>query len=204
MEMIGALQDDIQFRRKHSAFLTAADSTLDYIQKRYQGAANSSGEQFDTWFSSQSAREAPELIHLRRARGHNIHSGYIPMGATRSATVFIGARVVSEEQAREEQAAKSSCSDGEKPIDSDPGVEISQPATSPVETNDRWLLDEERYMVYRNRDNRNLIPIIRSRYPAIYYGSKSENRTDVLSLSMAYLTKIKNIMDDCQRKWPWV
>jgi len=196
-EMIDAFQDDIRFKRKYSAFMAASDSVLEYIKKKYKNRINSSGEEFNTWFDSNSSlRWEAELTHLTRARGYNIHSGYIPTGATRCTGCSYDVIIVTEEQAAEERAARSNLGNDEEQNESIP------PRNSQIETIDRWLVDECNYMRYRNHDNTDLIPIIRSQYTSRYSGFSSGNRADVMSLSTAYLTKIRNIMNTCQQKWP--
>ena len=201
-EMIDEFQDDIQFKRKYSAFLAAADSTLDYIKNRYKGKINGSGEEFDKWFNNSSPRWGPELTHLTRARGYNIHVGRIPIGATRSLGYGISARIVSEEQAANERESKSTISHEIEPKKEESEIGPNPPTNSTVETNERWLLDEQYYMKYKKHDNTGLIPIIRNQYPAKWIGFRSGNRADVMSLSVAYLMKIKYIMNTCQQKWP--
>jgi hypothetical protein len=111
-------------------------------------------------------------------------------------------RIVSEEQAAKERASKSTIIQEIEPTKEKSEIGPNPPANSTVETNERWLLDEQCYMKYKKYDNTGLIPIIRNQYPAKWGGFRSGNRADVMSLSLAYLMKIKDIMNTCQQKWP--
>jgi hypothetical protein len=202
-EMIDAFQDEIKFKRKYSAFVAACDSVLEYIKNKYKNKINSSGEEFNTWFGSNSSpRWGAELTHLTRARGYNIHFGYIPTGATRCAGYSMDFRIVTEEQAAKEREARSNRGKGEEQKNEALKNENIPPSNSQIETIDRWLVDEYNYMKYRTYDSTFLIPIIRNQYPAKWSGFRSGNQADVMSLCMAYLVKIKDIMNTCQKKWP--
>jgi len=203
MEMIDAFQDDIQFRRKYSNFVKSAASTLDYIKARYIGRVNSKGELFDDWFRNvkgiKKIKGDVELTHLVRARGHDFHFAHIPTGATRGVSYSMGLTLVSEERAAKLAAEKA------KDIVAKPAQEEhkAENKKQEVKTFDRWLVNEDTYMRYttaygKTYDNRDYIPILRSRYPA----KGSTNYADIIKLCTEQMHKIKFIMDECQIKWP--
>ena len=103
------------------------------------------------------------------------------------------ARVVTKEQATEELAAKSTHDSEMEPRKEEPKPK----PYIPPKTTDRWLVNEDIYMVYHKYDDRYRIPNLKSQYH-IRYG----NQIDIIKLCMVYLVKIKDIMDTCQKNWP--
>ena len=182
--------------------MAAADSTLDYIKTRYTGRTNSNNEEFDKWFNSPQIRWNEELTHLTRARGYIIHTAHIPVGATRCRGYGMDVILVTEEQSAELASNEEALEQEE------PEIELYIPsATPPIETIDRWLIDEHLYMKYTNnfgrtRDNRSLIPILRHKYSTSYAGHTGGNSVDIISICTAYMMKIGDIIEICQQKWP--